>query len=801
MFVLSTLVYPSVLALLCIGTGLLVDRAGGGFLHPALLPAVGAAGLIGLSQLSTYPSWLAPATPVLMAVVALAGFAVCRGRALSLSRMILQRPWPVAAMVLAYLLALAPVLLSGRPTFSSFMALSDSAVHMIGADYLITHGQQYGHLDLHNSYGQFINAYYNTSYPSGADTLLGGSAFLLGLPIIWVFEPLNAFVLACAIGPAWVLARRVGLGMRTSAVAAVTCVLPALVYGYVLIGSVKELAALAMILTMGALLAGHRNWLGLAPRRSIPIGLVVAAGVSSLGVGFGVWALMAALVLASILVAEVISRAVAPARAAAAAAVAAVTILLAALPTWANVGGSLKAASTIASTSNPGNLHEPLRPIQLLGVWLSGSYKIAPLAGSLTATHILALLTLVCAAIGAVWLIRIRAYALACWIALMIIGWVLVEHTVTTWGTAKTLMITSPVIMLLAWSGVGAISSLPGRAVPRVAAALVAAVILAGVVASDALQYHASGLAPTARYTELESVNSRFAGRGPALFTDFDEYSMYVLRSLDVGGPDFVYPPAALASTSTGYGQPVDLDAAPPAALLAYPLIITRRDPAEPRPPAAYRLLWQGSFYRVWGRVPGAGAALAHIPLTGSSSARCMRIGRLAGDTPTGTLAAAPAPVLVRVDLQRTSRPRNWGHQRQSVVMAHPGTLTARFEIPFAGAWNLWIQGEFMPGVPVALDGRPLASLGGQLSGNSLVPDTLPPISLHLTAGAHVLTLTRPGATLAPGDGGAAVLEGITLAPRSDAADTLTVVPASHWRELCDPEPEWVELLTAPPGA
>ena len=106
-----------------------------------------------------------------------------------------------------------------------------------------------------------------------------------------------------------------------------------------------------------------------------------------------------------------------------------------------------------------------------------------------------------------------------------------------------------------------------------------------------------------------------------------------------------------------------------------------------------------------------------------------------------------------------------------------------------------------MPGVPVALDGRPLASLGGQLSGNSLVPDTLPPISLHLTRGHHVLPLTRPGATLAPGDGGAAVLEGITLAPRSDAADTLTVVRRVTLGELCDPEPESVELLTAPPGA
>ena len=92
------------------------------------------------------------------------------------------------------------------------MALSDSAVHMIGADYLIRHGQHYAGLDLRNSYGQFINDYYNTSYPSGADTLLGGARFLLGLPMIWAFQPLNAFVLACATGPAWLIARRMGLG-------------------------------------------------------------------------------------------------------------------------------------------------------------------------------------------------------------------------------------------------------------------------------------------------------------------------------------------------------------------------------------------------------------------------------------------------------------------------------------------------------------------------------------------------------------------------------------------------------------
>src|ERR1700684_35659 len=80
MFVLATLLYPCVLALLCAGTGLLVDRVSGGFLPGVLLPAIGAAGLIGVSQLTTYSVFAAPATPYLLALVALAGFALGRKR-------------------------------------------------------------------------------------------------------------------------------------------------------------------------------------------------------------------------------------------------------------------------------------------------------------------------------------------------------------------------------------------------------------------------------------------------------------------------------------------------------------------------------------------------------------------------------------------------------------------------------------------------------------------------------------------------------------------------------------------------
>src|ERR1700734_3894185 len=148
MFLATALLYPCVLAALCVGAGLLVDRFSGGWLPGALLLTAGAAALIALSQLSTYTYPLAPATPYLMAGFAIAGVVAGWGRACSLARGISRQPWPLAACVLAYALALAPVLLSGRTTMSSFMTLSDSAVHLIGADFLMRHGQHYTHLDL-----------------------------------------------------------------------------------------------------------------------------------------------------------------------------------------------------------------------------------------------------------------------------------------------------------------------------------------------------------------------------------------------------------------------------------------------------------------------------------------------------------------------------------------------------------------------------------------------------------------------------------------------------------------------------
>jgi hypothetical protein len=318
------------------------------------------------------------------------------------------------------------------------------------------------------------------------------------------------------------------------------------------------------------------------------------------------------------------------------------------------------------------------------------------------------------------------------------------------------------------------------------------------VLASDALQYHGSNLAPTARYRELMSIDSRFAGRGPALFTDYDEYSLYGLRSLEVGGPNFLYPPPGLAREGgVAYRDPVDLERLPPAALSSYPLIVIRRDPSVPRPPFAYRMLWRGVYYEVWGRRSGAPPALLARRLSDSPARDCAELGRLAAHARAANarLAAAVTPQVVRVSLLGSARPPAWRRTRAGLLLSKPGRLSRRFAVPRSGTWRLWLKGEIMPRLGIELDGRELATIAGQLGGDSLLPSTAAPISVRLTAGRHRLTIARGGLSLRPGDGGSAVLRDVFLTPEDAPGQGVRSVSAGAWRSLCGRAYGWVELV------
>jgi hypothetical protein len=387
----------------------------------------------------------------------------------------------------------------------------------------------------------------------------------------------------------------------------------------------------------------------------------------------------------------------------------------------------------------------------------------------------------------------------------MLLVWLAFDTYSTAWVGAKALMLTSPAVLLAAWAGLAALRASPLRR----AAPLLALALAGGVLVSDAMQYHSSDLAPTARYDELASLNARFAGRGPTLFTDFDEYALYELRDMDVGGPNFVYPPTTLVDAVVGsgggvdpaHGAVVDLNRVPSADLRAYPLIVTRRDPTSARPPSAYSLVWQGTYYQVWERRAGAPVAIAHLGLSTASPNDCSPVERLAAiaGSHRAHLVAASSPDLVDISLHRTHHPSAWTHGRTGLVMQGPGRLSAEFAVPRAGVWNVWLKGEIMRPVIVSVDGHPLGSVGAQLSGNSLNPDVMAPLTVALSAGRHLLTITRGGFSLAPGNGGWATLDGIFLAPdASTARDPIETVSAADWPSLCGHSYDWIEAVPAP---
>jgi hypothetical protein len=585
-----------------------------------------------------------------------------------------------------------------------------------------------------------------------------------------------------------------GLGGVWAALGALTATVPALVYGYELIGSIKEITSLPMILTLGALVVLYQRWLRRGPPGVIPFALVAAAGVSALGAGFGAWVLAAAAVLFAIAIGDVAARRQTADQVLVEVGAGAIVALLAALPTWLNLAGSLKVTQNIAATPHPGNLATPLHAIQVFGAWLLDRYKGLPEGSDGTATYVLIAVTLLACLAGAVRIIRNRRFALAGWLALTLAVWLVAAASATNWVNGKVLMLTSPVVVLIAWGGLAALRA--SRL--RLAAPALALVLAGGVFASDALQYHGSNVAPTSRFEELARVNTLFAGRGPTLFTDFDEYSLYQLRNLDVGGPNFISGPPALERSQEGYRHAVELERVPPADLLAYPLIVTRRDPSASRPPSSYRLLWQGAYYQVWGRRPGAPAAIADVKLSGSLAARCTQIGRVAGlaRADGAELVAAGSPDIIPISVADSSHPAGWPRVREGLSMSTPGRLEAAFSVPRAGVWDVWLQGQVMPAVTVAVDGLRLASIGAQLGGNSLVPNTMTPLPVFLPAGEHRLSVTPGDPALEPGGGGSAVLFAIFLTPSRDAGrQLLRVVPPTNWRALCGRSFEWVEVV------
>jgi hypothetical protein len=797
-FLGSVVLFPLLFWLLSAGCGLLVERLCGGRLPGLLVVPIGFGTLVVVSQFTTWVSFAAPLTPIVLAVLALIGFAVGR-RGVSERWAARAGGWwlgPSAALAV-YLIVAAPEIVAGRVTFSGYLLDTTGAIQIAGAERLLHHAHAFS--NGLPAYGTTLQAYFGNGYPSGGHSVLAAVGWLSGQSLIWLYSVYQALELSVMALVLTYLARKAGLRPLAAAVTGIVASVPALLYAYALMGSIKEITALPELMLMAALaVSGRALRRSLGVRAILPFAIAAAASLDAIGIAASPWvglfalaALLAAVPLATrrdlrTLIAAGVGLAVATA--------------LLGLPTIGLLGKTLQLAEGVSSSnatavSDPGNLLRPLKFIQSFGVWLGESHRIEP--RYVNQTYLLIGIMGVCIALGLAYLLRRRSWSLLGLVACSLIAWAFLHRHGTTWTDAKLLVILSPVLVFLALLGAFGLSS-----ARRLEGTLLGLAVVVGVLASDGLLYHATNLAPTARFSELADIGTRYAGQGPTLAPDFDEYSMYLLREMAVDIPGVAYsgPFEYVPGVGKNYGHSYDLDSFQLPTVERFATIVMRRSPGQSRPPSNFREIWKGSYYTVWRRGPGTPAA--HVPLGNgwepSGVPKCGTIGALArhAQREGQHLTYAERPGNVSANLARAGASPNVFPSvdlegRPQLNFAGPGHIEGTLRVARPGRYVVWLGGTVDRAVAVSIDGRLLGAPLQQSGGDGTTIDVA---EVELAAGRHSWRLARGGGDLRPDDALSTGIDGLVLEPAAAEHESVASIAPGSWRSLCGRPLDWVEI-------
>ncbi len=763
------LLAPLVLALLCTGVGLLIERCWQRRMPAALLPAAGLAGTIVLAGPLTLLDATAELAAPAVALAALAGFAVAapwRDPRLRAGWL-----WPLIVAGGAYALFAAPSVLTGQASIAGYVRLDDSATWLALTDRLMTHGRDLSGL-APSTYRRTLEAWLGSGYPVGALLPLGVVSKLTAQDPAGTYQSTIAVYASILALGLYACARALVGSRALAAAAALVAVQASLFAGYAQWGAIKEPAGAALL----PLLAYAAVAAGSAGRVPGPALACVSAGalVGILGLNGMTWAAPA--LLAGLIVWWRAATAAASRRIAVVVGLA-LLLALAALPALTELGFVRQTtAGSISAQAELGNLIEPLSLLQGAGLWPAGDFRVMP--DPLWPAVALALGGLLAAAGALALALRRRVWPLVALIAIAAGGALPALLIGSPWIDAKALATIAPVLLLGAASLVAA--GLRGGAGAVRAAAVAGAIALgAGCVASTVAVARDVHVAPRARFEELRTIAASIAGQGPTLVLDFEIYAgRHFLREADPeGATDLRYRQVARSSGGLFHERTTaEIDDVATAGLWVYRTIVRRRSPIASRPPSAYRRIWAGRAFEVWQRGRDAPAPLARLALGSgldpTAVPDCRRVRELARTPGVRALAAvtrAP-PIVARLS------PAGLAGGRAEVPAA----------LPAAGRWRLWVGGSATGRLRASIGGRDAGSARHELAHQG---QWLRLRTLALPAGTSAVRLTH--------DGSAAALGPIALTPaQTDGRQPVTRLAPADAGRLCDGRRfDWIEAL------
>ncbi|MHB8491860.1 MAG: hypothetical protein ACYDA6_06575 [Solirubrobacteraceae bacterium] len=874
---LPWVIFPLVLVLAGAGWGALVELAAGTRVHGALLVPLGWAAVIIFTLLFTEWNVTAPATVPVVAIVAAAGLAAGRSR-FARSRL-RSGLWPALAALGVFVVYGAPVLAYGHATFTGIVRLDDTSTWLNVIDHAMTNLHPARGAPLTSTYQLTFTGDVGPTYPLGAFMLPAVGRLLTGIDAAWIVQPYMALC-AAAVGLAvHRLTQPLIASPRIRAAVAFIAAQPALLYGYALWGGDKEMAAAFLLALGAALLAQAIAKRPDDPRGLLPLAVAAGALIDTLTVGAVAWVgpALVAIVAAWAYQAWAAARSARAPRidrgkrgAAAprhilvrevAKPVRDVTVLCVAvaafmLPVWLTVSQFLSerahglyAEGTHTPEEALGNLFPPgLSGWQLAGIWPVGDFRTpAPTVPSALLIGLALVLAVAGIAIGA----RRREFGVLAYVTVALVG-CLIFYLIgaSPWALGKSLAIGSPALLAAAATGAGMLWSTRGNAQTAanfrgrdpaarrdpvsanparyawVLGMLAMLVISGGVIWSNVLAYGDATLAPHAQLAELERIGELVKGKGPTFINEYEVYAdRHFLREGEPTEPA-EYRPATLPLrggailTKSAWSQ---LNAFAPSTLYPYRSIVTRRAPAETRPPSIYNLVWQGAYYQLWQRpeVPTAhilemvtysesnshrycgnaenSGPQALCPIDPVSIPSCPEVKSLArkASAQHGQLIAyeSPGPTFAYGD--EVVWPGSWFHEPREHVLEPlaPGTAIGHLQVTSSQNYELWLDGGFGRGFEVSVDGRKVGTVKNELSGFGAWSHVT---NLFLSKGVHTFAYTYPSPGLGPGsaENEYTALNAVLLQPKEAPSGLVNVSP-QHATRLCGHSLQWIEIVTS----
>jgi hypothetical protein len=672
----------------------------------------------------------------------------------------------------------APVVMLGRATFAGYSSLDDTAQWFSLIDRVMSAGRSTAGLPP-STYHQVLHEYLHTGYPVGSMIPLGVGARLVGRDVAWVLQPYFAFAAVLLGLGLWVLLAGPIRSRRWRAPAVFIASQPALLYGYALWGSIKEVVTAALLPLLAILVA---RALRSAPgvRELVPLAVVAAAVLAALNLAALVW-LVPALLPLVVLARRIPTRMFAQRTAGFVA-----CLIVLALPTVAaartfTAAANHNLAAGAHGLNELGELKHPLSALQLLGIWPVGDFRNSP--RTFWPTGLLLAILLVFAVGGLVVAVRRRAWSMPLYAGIALVGWLALRVGGTPWTIGKALATASPALLAAAFGGIGLLARRRGR--PALVAGAAAAALAGGVLWSNALAYSGARLAPNDQLAELDRIGHQFAGQGPALMTEFQPYGVrHFLREIAVF-----------------QAHAKNIDAFPLAEVESYRTLVLDHSPLESRPPANFRLARAGRFYDVWQRLPGAARPVQQIALgqgiqpTGTPA--CTRITSVARGAAHRheRLAAVLRPAPLGFEFGTAQHPAAWTvDTTDGVYPTSAGTIVASQPVAVAGRYRVWVGG-YTPGrLSVTIDGDTVGTVVHRIE----LPGQYYPVGwIHVTRGAHRIVLRYSRPLLQPGStSGTAHLPMGPLVLSEDTEDLpVTYVPPSRAHTLCGKSLDWIEVV------